>query len=279
MPTRHYAIVSALLLGFALPSSAQESARFMPLPTTDEAIVPAGALLRLRDSLPKLQQSAGEKQEHKNTGFLDFNIYPYTEEPADNSITINALANLAHGFQYFSLTNYGRDPQRNELEEIDEILTEQNLRWQIPGGVPIAIATQALIRSGVDNDALRIGPRWAIHDTWGLDPLLKSWNLKYWIAVYGAQFDHAPGYQWQIEHCFRWNVFPELLDDRVYVAGFADHNINHANGTDSIWLEEAQLGVRLFSEWYAVAEQRYNGFRNGSESSLGVGVEYVVRFK
>jgi len=225
------------------------------------------------------QPASHESSEHRNTGFLDFNFYPYTEERADNSITINAFAKLPHGFQYFSLTNFGRDPKRNELEEVEGILTEQNLRWQIPGGVPATFAAQALLRNGDDNDALRLGPRFAIHDTWGFQRVLQSWGAKYWIALYVAQFDHVDGYQWQIEHCFRWDVFPELFGDRVYVGGFADHNINHANGTDSIWLEEAQLGVRLLGDCYFVTEQRYNGFRTGSETSVGVGLEYVIRFK
>jgi hypothetical protein len=220
-----------------------------------------------------------DNKEHKNTGFLDFSLYPYTDADADNTATINALANLDNGFQYFSLTNFGRDPSRNELEEVKGILTEQNLRWKLPCEIPVAIAVQALIRSGNDNDALRLGPRWTIQDTWGFDRILKSCGLKYWIAFYGAQFDHASGCQWQMEHCFLWNVFPELLDNRVYIGGFADHNINHAGGTKSTWVEEAQLGVRLIGEWYFVTEQRYNGFRVGDESSVGVGLEYVIRFK
>jgi hypothetical protein len=234
----------------------------------------------LTSALAKPQPSASPASKaHRNTGFLDFNFYPYTQVDADNSITVNAFAQLAHGFQYFSLTNYGRDPNRPALEETENLLTEQNLRWQVPGGVPMTLAVQALLRSGDDNDALRLGPRFALHDTWGLERVLKPLGAKYWIALYGAQFDHVAGTQWQIEHCFRWDVFPELLGNRVYVAGFADHNINHANGTDSIWLEEAQLGVRLVGDCYFVTEQRYNGFRNGSESSVGVGLEYVIRFK
>ena len=228
---------------------------------------------------PLFETIGPETKEHRNTGFLDFNLYPYSEAEGDNSLTINALANLPYGFQYFSLTNFGHAVGRNELEEVDDILTEQNLRWNLPDTSPLAIAAQTLIRSSDGNDVLRFGPRWSFHDTRGVDRLLESCNMKYWVAFYGAQFDHAAGYQWQIEHVFLWKVFPELLDDRVYVGGFADHNINHADGTQSVWVEEAQLGIRMFGEFYFVAEQRYNGFRQGDESSLGIGLEYVVRFK
>ena len=42
------------------------------------------------------------------SGFLDFNLYPYLSDvDNDNTLTINALANLPGRFQYFSLTNFG----------------------------------------------------------------------------------------------------------------------------------------------------------------------------
>ncbi|QDT07284.1 hypothetical protein K227x_57110 [Rubripirellula lacrimiformis] len=231
----------------------------------------------LKDAL-KSPPSASKKSA-SNTGFLDFNLYPYTLVDSDNSLTINALANLPHGLQYFSLSNFGRDRTRGELEETVSLLTEQNLRWTPDWNLPLAAAAQVLLRTSDDNDVLRFGPRWAAHQTPLLDSPLQNFGIKYWVAFYAAQFDHAEGAQWQIEHVFLWKVFPELLDDRVYISGFADHNINHHGATSSTWVEETQLGVRVVDEWYLVAEQRYNGFRVGDESSLGLGIEYVIRFK
>lgn len=219
-------------------------------------------------------------QTHRNTGFLDFNFYPYTSVDSDNAITINALANLNHGFQYFSLTNFGRNPNWAALQEVDAVLTEQNLRWKPDWDLPIAMAGQALLRTGVgDNDVLRFGPRWTGHKTGCLEEISNRFHLKYWIACYGLQFDHTTGNQWQIEYVFRWDVLPELLDNRVYLSGFVDQNIDHSAGTKTTWLEETQLGVRVLGDWHVVAEQRYNGFRRGREASLGLGLEYVMRFK
>lgn len=213
---------------------------------------------------------------HRNTGFLDFNLYPYTSVESENSFTLNALANLPHGFQYFSLTNYGRDSEHSELEEVMNIVTEQNLRWSPSADSPWAIAAQTLIRDGDDNDALRVGPRFTFHKTPWLKDCLAAASVKYAVAIYGAQFDHTDDYEWQIEHVFRWNVLPEQLDNRVYIGGFVDHNI--VNGS-STWLEETQLGIRLMGDCYFITEQRYNGFRRGSESSIGIGLEYVVHFR
>lgn len=218
-------------------------------------------------------------KEHKNTGFLDFNFYPYMSTVPDNSVTINALANLPNGFQYFSLTNFENDPNRDELTEIGPILTEQNLRWQPSDSLPLTFAAQALIRSGDSaNDALRMGPRFTLHDFKRGGKLFEAIGLSYWIAIYAVQFDHKAGNQWQMEHVFKAPVFPELFDNRVSISGFIDHNIDHDGTSSSTWLEETQLAVRVFNQWHLVAEQRYNGFRKGAENSLGVGVEYLIRF-
>jgi hypothetical protein len=239
---------------------------------------PLGLLLFFAPLLLLSPSAQAELSEDKNSGFLDFNLYPYTHENADNAFTINAFSTLPNGFEYFSLTNFGGDSTQSELEEFDNFLTEQNLRWKIPGELPFQVTLQALIRSGQDNDALRLGLRWALHQTPWFEEMLSALEIKYWINIHGAQFDHASGYQWQIEHAYRWDILPEQLDKRVYIGGFADHNIDHSDGTRTTWVEETQLGVRLVGDFYAVAEQRYNGFRQGNESSLGLGFEYVIGF-
>lgn len=216
---------------------------------------------------------------HKHSGFIDFNFYPYTTVNTDNAVSVNTLVNLPHDFQYFGFINFERQPSEHALTETAGVFTEQNLRWQ-PWEAPVSLATQILIRTGAkNNDVLRFGPRFALHDFQLFESALQKCNLQYWVAIYPAEFDYTAGYQWQMEHVFQWKVLPELLNDRVYIGGFADHVIDQASGTDVTWVEEAQLGVRVAGAWYLVAEQRYNGFRRGQEASLGLGVEYVVRFK
>ena len=228
-------------------------------------------------ALASIWVPAQAETRHRNTGFLDFNFYPFTRVEADNAVTINALGNLPRGLQYFSLTNFGRDPERAALKEFNNALTEQNLRWNIPGETPrnlFQLTAQALVRSGQGNDALRLGLRWKVHATPQLGGKLKQARIAYWIDVHAIQFDHVSGHQWQIEHVFRWIVSP----NRVYIAGFADHNIDQEGGTKHNWVEETQLGIRLVDELHLIIEQRYNAFRKGDESSLGSGIEYVIRF-
>ena len=71
-------------------------------------------------------------------------------------------------------------------------------------------------------------------------------------------------------------VLPDILNDRLYIGGFADHSFGGPGDPEVV--NENQLGVRLYDWWYAVAEYRYNGYRKGDESSLGLGFEYVIKF-
>lgn len=212
-------------------------------------------------------------------GFFDLNFYPYTEERADNIFTLNVLAKFSRGFEYFSLTNVGRESPKNDYDEINFLLSEQNIRWMVPRTSEIVqLATQALVRDESNNEAFRFGPRLAFHNIPLVQNVLAAVNAKYWISFYGAQYDEVrSGYRWQMEHVFRVTLFPKTFSNRVYLGGFADHNISHDNGTTHTWLQEAQVGVRLFQDFYAVIEQRYNEFQRGNESSMGLGLEYIIR--
>jgi hypothetical protein len=78
----------------------------------------------------------------------------------------------------------------------------------------------------------------------------------------------------QVEHVFRRFFF----DKRMYVGGFADHNLNKDGSSD--WVTETQIGLRLAERFYAVTEFRYNSFLpSGLRSGVGVGLEYLVRFR
>ena len=66
------------------------------------------------------------------SGFFDFNVYPYTLERGDNVVTLNVLAKLPHGFEYFSLSNMGRSSSSSSYGTFDFYLGEQNIRWMIP---------------------------------------------------------------------------------------------------------------------------------------------------
>jgi len=215
-----------------------------------------------------------------DNGFIDLNVYPYTEEKADTAVTVNVLANLPARFQYYSLNSFGRVASLQEYERLDTVVSEQNLRWQLPGEHwdLFQLTAQALLRDESDNDVLRFGIRWRAHDTPVITRFFDLLNLGYWLNVHAIQLDETDGRQWQISHFFRFQIFPETFGGRVYLKGWTDHNLDHENGTDHTWVEEAQLGIRIYDEFYAIAEQRYNGFRKGNEASVALGVEYLFRF-
>ena len=239
--------------------------------------LPLGRVVGLLLLLIPLGSGAAAAQ--ASTGFLDFNAYPVTGVRADNAMTINAGAALGHGIAYASLTNFGRSVS-GPSADIDAWLTEQNIRWQLPHASlgMFQLTFQALMRSGESNDAARIGVRWNAGATPHLSHVLDRAGLAYWLNLHAAQFDHAPGRQWQIEHVFRWTPPVSALGERVYIAGFADHNLGLVGPRSAAWVEEAQLGVRVTGGLHVVFEQRYNGFRVGDETSFGIGIEYLLRF-
>lgn len=209
-------------------------------------------------------------------GFIDFNVYPYSTVDNGNVFTINAFAKLSDGFSYFSLTNFGNSPGRDELADIGSFYTEQNLRRALPGNIPFDLTLQWNLRSGKDNDRLRLGIRWKANETPGIKALTEAAHLAYTINFHLLQFDHTDGYIWQMEHVYRIEILPTMLDHRLFIGGFADHTFGGPNDPEVV--TEHQVGIRFYDWWHAAVEYRYNGYRTGAESSLGFGLEYVIQF-
>jgi hypothetical protein len=209
-------------------------------------------------------------------GFVDFNVYPYqTKVNHDSTFTINAFLNLSNRFSYFSLTNFSNQSGSGKLPNIDTFFTEQNLRWQISDTSPFELTLQSNLRSGSKNDRHRLGVRWSLNKSAFIAPLLNSINLKYFINWHAIQFDHQENYIWQLEHAFSM-TFP-YISDRLYLSGFADHTFNEnlpATIPNNPIVAEAQLGYRLVSNTFAVAEYRVNQYRRSNVNNIAVGLEY-----
>ncbi len=206
----------------------------------------------------------------KATGFMDFNGYYDTNE--QSVVTINLLANMPHGFQYFSLTNFTSPVETDQLGDMESFYTEQNLRWALPNHLPLDVTIQWNIRSGAENDRVRLGFRWRLDATKGIGDILKKLRSSYSVNAHLYQSDFQTETVWQLEHVYRIN----LLSGRLYLAGFGDQTF--ASGSEQKWVAEHQLGFRLWDEWYAVAEYRLNQYQTGQEISIGYGMQYVIRF-
>lgn len=218
-----------------------------------------------------------EKGTHKNSGFIDFNGYYDNREYGE--LTINSLANLKNGFQYFSLTNYtSADPSM----DFSGFYSEQNLRWTPIKKIPFSLTTQWVLKGDQNNDNLRFGVIWKVSKTPEIDSFFKKLNFFYFVNFHLLQFQNnkeVVGFS-QIEHVYRFNVFPKQLKGRVYIGGFADQNfVYQDNGKISFqWVSEHQLGIRVIDQFYVVGEYRINDFRSTDNYGLGYGVEYKVMF-
>jgi hypothetical protein len=213
-------------------------------------------------------------------GFLDFNTYPYmTDVDSDSVFTLNALAKLPYGFSYFSLLNVMNQSGHEPLSDTTGYYTEQNLRFTPYAPVPLDLTVQYNLRSGDDNDRLRIGFLWKLHQTPIIDRVFEAISLSYAINFHVLQIDHEDAYVWQMEHIAQLTT--PYLDRRLYIAGFADHTFNGAHPTDapaSPLVMEIQAGLRLIDELHVVAEYRVNQYRVDSPTNLALGGEYVARF-
>lgn len=217
---------------------------------------------------------------NRHTGFLDLNLYPYLADvKSDNTLTLNAGLLLGHRLSYFSLTNLRDQEGQRELYDFDTFYTEQNLRWQISEDSPLDLTLQLNFRSGVDNDRHRLGIRWRLQDTPGLQATFKALHLSYSINLHAIQFDHEDGRVWQIEHVYRLTL-PQL-NERIYLAGFADHTFNQdlPEGFPSNPLvAETQLGLRLLGNLHAIAEYRLNQYRRSDVNNLALGLQYILKW-
>ncbi len=213
-------------------------------------------------------------------GFLDFNVYPYLSDvDSDAVFTLNIASKLEGRWSYFSLLNLYNQPATAELSETSAYYTEQNLRWQIREASAFDLSIQHNMRSGDDNDRLRLGLRWRLNDSAPLQAALAALNLRYALTLHALQIDDRDESVWQLEHSFRF-TFP-ALSDRLYLAGFIDHTFNEtlpdgfpANPV----VAELQLGWRLRGELYAVSEYRLNQYRRQDVNNLALGLQYRLPF-
>ncbi|MCJ8163933.1 hypothetical protein MKJ04_03705 [Pontibacter sp. E15-1] len=211
------------------------------------------------------------------SGFLDFNGYYDTRD--FSVMTINALARLQHGFEYFSLTNFQGAKGTSDLSGF---YTEQNLRWAPSRALPLSLTAQWVIRAGDSNDNLFLGFIWRPTDMPKLAPIFRKIHLYYFTNFHlvGLSEAHSIRYLPQLEHVYRLDLLPKALPGRLYLAGFADQNISyHEHGRVSFkWVTEHQLGVMVLRHFYAVVEYRLNENLPAESQGVGFGLQYVITY-
>lgn len=217
-------------------------------------------------------------EKNSTSGMLDFNVYPYLSDvDTDSVFSLNAAASLANGFSYFSLLNFYNQAEEAAVSETVSFYTEQNIRWEVDRYPIFDLTYQANFRSGEDNDKHRLGFRWRLHDTPALKSLFDKLSLNYAINFHLLQLDDDPSNAWQIEHSY-FMRFP-WLSERLYLAGFLDHNINETLPSelpsDPIVLE-AQLGYRIVENLHLALEYRLNEYRRSDVNNIAVGMQYKI---
>ena len=204
---------------------------------------------------------------------VDTSLYPFLDRlDNDTDLTITINARLPQRFSYFSYLNF-----RGTLhsEDFEFARSEQNLRWAIGDKLPLDLNLQAVIVQGSGNDFGQLGLGWRVHDTPALANFFDRINLIYRLTFQLKRFGSDDDSAWQMEHFFKLQ-FPGV-SERLYVSGFIDQTFDldlPEQFPSSPVVAEIQGGVRVWKNFYVVAEYRVNQFREGNEYNLAAGIEF-----
>lgn len=227
-------------------------------------------------------------------GNVDFN--GYADSRGFANLTLNILALLPYGFEYFGFVDFVGYPWlwSNNDVTFPDIYSEHNLIWgPVPKLVPLDFIAQWGIVNPVSlSDHLRPGLRWRISDTRGIARVctfLHLWAVtNVFVADISAATGDGNGYPFQLSHVYRWDIAPNKLQQRLYVSGFLDQNIcvgeclldpndPLAGAKHHRIVTEHQLGVRIAGGFHIVGEVRYNDDYLPGFGFAG-GLEYVINF-
>jgi hypothetical protein len=135
------------------------------------------------------------------------------------------------------------------------------------------------MRTGNDNDRLRLGFRWRLNNSSFFKEAFDAINLSYSINFHVVQYDDSNEDIRQMEHVFKLK-FP-YLSDRLYLAGFIDHTFHQKSSTarpKNPIIGEAQLGFRVINNLYAIVEYRINQYRKDDENNTAYGLQYKIKW-
>ncbi len=221
------------------------------------------------------------EEKTKIHGSVDGN---YTYDTRDmNRLTLNTLIFFPYGISYYNVFHL------NSLMavdggnfDLDNYYHEQDIWWNVYRKVPVDLVFQWQSMSGANNDQARFGFRWRISDTPWIKPFCEKIHLFLTTQVHAFQTDFNPSAGWgfSFEHFWRMQVLPSIFNDRVYIAGYMDHNLDYGGataGNNSAIVTETQIGVKVYGNLNVIAEYRYSDY-DARQHGVGFGLEYIVNF-
>lgn len=141
--------------------------------------------------------------------------------------------------------------------------SEHNLRYPVSRKLPLDYTFQYVLRSGLDNDDIRLGFRWRLTHTPWIGTFLKKHKVFVSANPMVVQFRENASTKWmtQIEYVYNFRPFKKVLKNKLYFAGFADQNFLHEDSkTVTKWVTEHQVGYSVLKNFYVVLEYRINDF-------------------
>lgn len=232
---------------------------------------------------PISENDIGDDKAGSISGGLDAN---YTYDTRDmNRLTIDARLGLPYRFSYRSYFNFdsAMGPDNSNFDTTN-FYSEQNLWWNPYSPVPVDLAFQWQLLSGPANDLALFGLRYRISDTPVVDEFFSKIHLTLTSQIHALQtdFKNSEGWGMSFEHRWHLDILPGLFDDRVFIDGFLDHNLNYGGETivtnnHHTLITESKLGIRVFGGLNAIAAFRFD--ETAPKHTGGAfGLEYAVDF-
>jgi|SaaInlStandDraft_1057018.scaffolds.fasta_scaffold24533_2 hypothetical protein len=181
-----------------------------------------------------------------------------------NTLNFTGFSKLPYGFSTWGFVDFeGAKGVQTHQSDLSTYFLEIDLRspsWHGLGGIVELDAT-----TGMGNDTGRAGIYYQPKATW-----LKKNHAFLFFKGFPLE---SNGDVRQIS--FGWNLkFPDFIDGRFSMGGFADWNLNSGPNKDTNLVTDTQFRFRLIEKLSLLVEYRKNEFIANNESGTGVGLQY-----
>ncbi len=215
-----------------------------------------------------------EEESYKPHGFIDQMVY--TDNRGFTTFRLKSDLELPLNLEYFQFANFNL----NDGSDFYSYYTEQSLYHKTFKEQGVDLAAQFVGQSGEDNNSLRLGTRVRLADMPKIKRLAEKLNIKFLnFSFFPYQIDGNDTYDMAMEHFYHINLFPKTFNERVFLQGFVDHNIQLGKSAKpAVVVSETRLGVRIYKGLYLASGLRYDNIRNTDQIGASIELEYFGPF-
>lgn len=181
-----------------------------------------------------------------------------------NTLNFTGFSKLPYDFSVWGFVDFeGAKGTPNQQSDLSTYFLELDLRSPSWNGLGVIAELDAT--TGTGNDTGRAGVYYQPKSSW-----LKENNLFLFFKGFPVESNGNVR-----QASFAWNLtFPNLVDGRFSMGGFADWNFNSGAQKDTNLVSDTQFRFRLIENLSLLIEYRRNDFLVNNESGTGLGLQY-----